>query len=114
MYVTQRIESIIGTSGNVAVSNSILRGLGASTWTGASGNTRNRSGIVVANNSDNLPLYVKLIARDASLTSVVSTTKWDYRIPPGGSETMLIGAGVDVALIRGSSSTDTATITEFQ
>lgn len=116
MYVTQRINSIIQT-GNVAVSNAVLRGLGASTWTGASTNTKDRAGIVICNNSDpagnNLVLYVKLIAKDASLTTPVSTTNADFRIPAGGSETLLIGAGIDVALIRASSSTDKATITEF-
>jgi hypothetical protein len=74
---------------------------------GATGNTPNRSAVQICNHDSTYSIFLKLVAVNASLPSI-SATDHDFKLQPGDTQVIPVGAGVDVCILN-SSGASTAT-----
>lgn len=98
----------MGADGSQAVSTTVLRVLGASSWTGATTNGAVSRTVLVANCSSSLHLYAKLVQVGASLTGAVTSSNFEVDLPPLQTYIAQVPAGYDLCVVRGSSSSDVA------
>jgi hypothetical protein len=113
MHILERIDNLLASE-TVNVGDTILRALGATSWTGVSSGVATQRGYLVCNHSGTRNLYYKLIARDGALGTAVSSVKADGVIPPMGSAQILVGRDVDVALVKdGGATAEAVTVTRI-
>jgi len=91
-----------------AVSNTVLRAFGATNWTGATANGGKDRMQTFTNLSTSLDAYIDRVAVGASLTGTVSSTSFLAIVPKGEPSpvSLVVPAGYDTAIVRGSSSSD--------
>lgn len=89
----------------VAVSTTVLRVSGASSWTGATANGAAPRLVSLTNQDTTNALYISLVAVGASLTGAVATTDYELMLGPGESLVRhLVPAGFDLCVVRGAGS----------
>jgi hypothetical protein len=96
----------LGTTENIAVSNTILRAYATTSRIEAP------KGSQLTNHSTTLYLYYKVIALATALGTVVSATNADGHIAPRGSAFVKHGQNQDIAIVRDAVSTDKYTALE--
>lgn len=94
----QTIDNL-GTRENSTVTGAtVKRAFGSS---GASGNSAHRRGVQITNHDATYALFVKFVAANASLPSM-SATDHDVKVPPGDTEQIPAGSGIDICLLNAS------------
>jgi hypothetical protein len=113
MPQTIQTPFLVGEGGSLAVSTTVLRVLGASSWTGATTNGGTDRIIRVTNCSTALDAFLVMVAVGEGLTGAVSSTDYSIRVGAGQKEDVYVPAGYDLAVVRGSSSTEKVRAREF-
>lgn len=89
----------------VAVTTTVLRVNGASSWTGAGVNSANRRIVCLTNLDTANPAYFAFVAVGVTTVGAVSSTDYLFKLDPGAS--LLnhpIPAGFDLCVVRSSGS----------
>ncbi len=88
----------------------VKRALGTSS---ASGNSAQRTGVLLCNHDSSLFIFAKLVAANAALPTI-SPTDHDYKVSPGATLAIAAGAGIDVCIVNSSGGSSTAAYTALE
>jgi len=101
----------LGTRENATVTGAtVKRAFGTS---GASGNSAHRRGVQVCNHDATYALFVKLVAANASLPDITATDH-DFKVQPGDTQTIPVGAGIDLCLLNSSGGAPASSYTALE
>lgn len=101
------------TAQQAVTTTTVLRVLGASSWTGARANSGNTDlWVVITNNDATNPLYVQSNTSATSTTGAVSSTAFQSKITAGNYDQFRVPAGSDLFIIS-SGGTVNATATAY-